>query len=206
MKKRVRYAYLILFCILGILRMDESVRAEETGSISIRLEGGKYGTSIEGIEFAYTKIADIVNGDFVGGRYLEGIELEEAESAKEVQIIAEKLKKRVTEPDGIVRTDEQGTARIDGLCTGVYLLTAVDQREYEEILPTLLTMPSWDEKNKTMDYKVEVIPKQMIQEGNPIAPQTNLNSDYVQKIISAGFCVLGAILLFAFTRKKEKDE
>lgn len=183
------------------------MRAEEVGSISIRLEEGKHGASKEGVEFAYTKIADIVNGDFVGGQYLEGIELGEVESAKELQKIAEKLKKMAVEPDGTVMTDERGGAFIDGLRTGVYFLTTVNQEEYEEILPIILRIPSWDEKNKTMDYEVEVLPKyELVRGDNPIAPQTNLDSDYVRKVISAGLCMLGAALIFVFFRKKETDE
>lgn len=163
--------------------------------------------SREGVEFAYTKIADIVNGDFVGGQYLEGIELEAAESAKEMEKIAEKLKKRIAKPDGTVTTDKKGVAVVDGLDAGVYLLTAAKQEPHEEILPTVLMIPSWDEKNKIMDYEVEVIPKrEVVREDNPNAPQTNLDSDYVRKLVSAGFCVLGAALLFVFSGKKEKNE
>lgn len=207
MGKKVRYVWMILLCILNIGLMGGSVWAKEKGSISIRLEEDEYGTSKEGVEFAYTKIANIVNGDFVGGPYLEGIELEEAESAKEIQKIAEKLSKRIVEPDGTIMTDKKGVAFVDGLDAGVYLLTAAKQETDEDILPTILMMPSWDEKNKIMDYEVEVIPKrELIREDNPIAPQTNLDSDYVRKIISAGFCVLGVMLLLVFSGKKEKNE
>ena len=71
----------------------------------------------------------------------------------------------------------------------------------------MLTVPSWNEKNEAMEYQIDVVPKhEPIQKDNPIAPQTNLNSSYKQKLISAGLCAFGTIMLFIFSRRKEEDE
>ena len=78
---------------------------------------------------------------------------------------------------------------------------------YDEILPILVSIPSWNEKNGNMEYEVQVIPKhEPKQEENPVAPQTNLNSTYRQKLMSAGVCLFGALMLFVLIRRKEEDE
>lgn len=207
MEKGKRYTRFIMICILMVFLAGESVQAEERGNVCIKLEEGGKGTSKKGVVFAYTKVADIVNGDFVEEQYLEGIELEELSTAEELQKAAWEIVKRVKEPDGTVVTDEAGAAYVDGLCTGVYLLSVSDKAEYDEVQPILLTVPSWNEKNEAMEYRIDVVPKhEPIQKDNPIAPQTNLNSSYKQKLISAGLCAFGTIMLFIFSRRKEEDE
>lgn len=207
MKRKRKGIRMISLCLLVFFLIGGSVQAEEKGVIRIRLEEGGKGTSRKGVVFAYTKVAEIVNGDFVGEDWMQGIEIDGSSSAKEVQEAACKIAERVKTPDGTVTTDENGTAHIEGLSEGLYLLTVTGKASYDEILPILVSIPSWNEKNGNMEYEVQVIPKhEPKQEENPVAPQTNLNSTYRQKLMSAGVCLFGALMLFVLIRRKEEDE
>lgn len=61
--------------------------------------------------------------------------------------------------DGSCKTNESGVAQIKNLKTGVYLLYVSDQKNYEEITPVLIAVPTWGEEEGTMLYDVKVYPK-----------------------------------------------
>ena len=207
MKRKRKGIRIVSLCLLVLFLIGGSVQAEEKGIIHIKLEEGGKGTSKKGVVFAYTQVAEIVNGDFVGEEFMQGIEIDGSSSAKEVQEAACKIAGRVKNPDGTVTTDENGMAYVSGLREGLYLLTVTGNETYDEILPILVSVPSWDEKDGEMKYEVQVIPKhEPKQEETPVAPQTNLNSRYRQKLVSAGVCLLGAAMLFILIRRKGEDE
>lgn len=207
MKRKRKGIRMIGLCLLVFFLIGGSVQAEEKGVIRIKLEEGGEGASREGVVFAYAKAAEIVNGDFVGEEWIQGIEIDSSSSAEEVQEAACKIAERVKTPDGTVTTDENGMAHIEGLSEGLYILTVTGKTSYDKVLPILVSIPSWNEKDGNMEYEVEVIPKhEAEQEETPVAPQTNLNSTYGQKLMSAGVCLFGALMLFLLIRRKEDNE
>ena len=98
---------------------------------------------------------------------------------------------------------------IDDLDVGVYLLYATDISNYENITPFLVSIPSWNEADKTMSYDINVIPKhtKIIEEEKPKVPATGYdNKAYLY--LGVGTCLLigSSILFFGVGKKKKKCE
>ena len=72
-------------------------------------------------------------------------------------IIASETKE--IKPEGMITTDSNGEANIVGLDAGAYLLTAIDTSSYDEVVPTIVTIPFWNDEVGGMSYDVEVLPK-----------------------------------------------
>lgn len=136
------------------------VNTQETGNIEIELTDGEEGTSKEGVVFQYSKVAEIDDGQYklVDQYKGSGIDLNAIEYAEEFDKAAEKLN-YYKASDGICKTNANGIAQIKNLKTGVYLLYVSDQKNYEEITPVLIAVPTWGEQEGTMLYDVKVYPK-----------------------------------------------
>ena len=136
------------------------VNTQKTGSIEIELTDGEEGTSKEGVIFHYSKVAEIVDGQYelIDQYKGSGIDLNAIEYAEELDEAAEKLS-YYKASDGICKTNANGNAQMKNLQTGVYLLYMADQKNYEEITPVLIAVPTWGEQEGTMLYDVKVYPK-----------------------------------------------
>ena len=136
------------------------MNTQKTGSIEIELTDGEEGTSKEGVIFHYSKVAEIVDGQYelIDPYKGSGIDLNAIEYAEELDEAAEKLS-YYKASDGICKTNANGIAQMKNLQTGVYLLYVVDQKNYEEITPVLIAVPTWGEQEGTMLYDVKVYPK-----------------------------------------------
>lgn len=136
------------------------MNTQKTGSIEIELTDGEEGTSKNGVIFNYCKVADISDGQYelVEQYKGSGIDLNVIEYAEELDEAAEKLSYYKVS-DGSCKTNESGVAKIKNLKTGVYLLYVSDQKNYEEITPVLIAVPTWGEEEGTMLYDVKVYPK-----------------------------------------------
>lgn len=136
------------------------VNTQKTGSIEIELTDGEEGTSKEGVIFHYSKVAEVVDGQYelIDPYKGSGIDLNAIEYAEELDEAAEKLS-YYKASDGICKTNANGIAQMKNLQTGVYLLYVADQKNYEEITPVLIAVPTWGEQEGTMLYDVKVYPK-----------------------------------------------
>lgn len=136
------------------------VNTQKMGSIEIELTDGEEGTSKEGVIFHYSKVAEIVDGQYelVEQYKGSGIDLNAIEYAEELDEAAEKLS-YYKASDGVCKTHANGIAQMKNLPTGVYLLYVSDQKNYEEITPVLIAVPTWGEQEGTMLYDVKVYPK-----------------------------------------------
>ena len=139
------------------------VNTQKTGSIEIELTDGEEGTSKEGVIFHYSKVAEIVDGQYelIDQYKGSGIDLNAIEYAEELDEAAEKLSyyKASDGICGICKTNANGIAQMKSLQTGVYLLYVTDQKNYEEITPVLIAVPTCGEQEGTMLYDVKVYPK-----------------------------------------------
>lgn len=136
------------------------VNTQKRGSIEIELTDGEEGTSKEGVIFHYSKVAEIVDGQYelIDPYKGSGIDLNAIEYAEELDEAAEKLS-YYKASDGICKTNANGIAQMKNLQTGVYLLYVADQKNYEKITPVLIAVPTWGEQEGTMLYDVKVYPK-----------------------------------------------
>ncbi len=144
MNKKRKDMLLTLLVLVLLCSYFVSSAAESKGSIRISLTDGAEGTSKEGVVLGYCKV--------------EGVDLDEIKNTQELVGLSEKLSKEL-HPKGMVTTDTNGVAEILGLEPGAYLIKPVDMANYDEITPTLVSIPYWNNETKEMLYDITVIPK-----------------------------------------------
>lgn len=194
--KKVYGAFVICFLLvilsaLPVLASDSLEDRGNIGSITIRLEDTKNNCPKGDVHIIAAKIAEIVDGEYVlhSGYSDTGIDLNEIKNANELASAAEKLEQ--LKPKGIeVVTDYDGVAIITDLSAGMYLVYACDLAEYENIMPSLVSNPMWNEEKGNMVYDIEILAKHAPDLESPGTPQTgdgNRASFY-------GITVAGALL------------
>lgn len=206
MKSRKCVVFMIL-CVMGILIAGNVAKAKEGGTIQIVLENQGEEIQNRKIEFFCTKVAEYIDGKFVSEMYHDDIKVDQHSTANDMRDLAHTLAKKVKKPDQTISVDSDGKATLESVSEGLYLFVVSNQKEQEEIDPFLVSMPAWNEKSGELEYEVKVIPKYLSKEReNPVAPQTNVKSYYMQKIICAVLCIVGAGMLFVFCKREESDE
>ncbi|MDU2674351.1 MAG: hypothetical protein E7C50_00480 [Clostridium sp.] len=180
-----------------------------TGSITITLSDTEDNRDKSNVKFGLSKVADVINGEYKVLTQYEAvnIDLNNIKTATDLELAAN-LFKNVVSTDNILTTDKNGKCTIDDLDVGVYLLYATDISNYENITPFLVSIPSWNETDKSMSYDINVIPKhtKIIEEEKPKVPPTAYdNKAYIY--LGIGTCLLlGSGVLFFRARKKERCE
>lgn len=187
-----------------------NVQEDTLGSISITLTEGKEGTSLEGVNFHCTKVADIIGGEYVLTEAFSDaeIDLNNLKNADEAAEAAKKLVEVEAEDGASAKTDADGKLVFSELEAGVYLVSADDTETYDIITPALVAIPSWNEEAKDMAYDLEVEPKHTEREDvpeEPGAPQTNVFSPVY--LYFGGAAALAAITVtgnIIYKRRKNK--
>lgn len=180
-----------------------------TGSIAITLSDTEDNRDKSNVKFGLSKVADVINGEYKVLTQYEAvnIDLNNIKTATDLELAAN-LFKKVVSTDNILTTDKSGKCTIDDLEIGVYLLYATDISNYENITPFLVSIPSWNEADKTMSYDIKVIPKHtkiIEKEKTKVPPTAYDNKAYIY--LGIGTCLLlGSGVLFFGTRKKERCE
>lgn len=133
---------------------------ENKGSITIELEDGGIGTSKENVEFACTKVANTVDGvyELLQDYASINIDLNQIKYAKDMEEAAKELV-TVAKPDFRIKTDKKGIATFKDLSIGVYLIHVVDKSRYDDVVPSLIAIPTWDEKEEEMLFDIKMYPK-----------------------------------------------
>lgn len=197
-----------------------TVGEEDTlGSITIKLQDTDNNLSKKDVSLAVTKVADVEGGEFKLKEAFESSEMDlnNIQNTNELEVAATKLSKIVTadNADEILTTDEDGVAKAEKLEIGVYLIFATDTKAYEDITPSLVSIPTFDDESGNMIYDIEVLPKHTApsqsggQDGTQVIPQTGVDNNAMEyAAISAGFLVMagltGIILVTSQKRKKAK--
>lgn len=152
--------------VLSTVGIINSVYAySEIGSVTIALEDGVNGTSINGVEFELIQVGNIVDGlyEYTEDFSDEKTDLNKVEKADEMEELAIRLNQIANEKKitGISdKTDNTGKLVFKELKAGIYLLKVTDYNEYEYVEPTLISIPTYDEDvQNSMNFDVTVIPK-----------------------------------------------
>lgn len=201
MKRKIRSVTAMLAMTLLVWCFAISAYAV-TGTITIQLEDGKAGTSKSGVVFSCEKVADIVDGDYILMEPFKDskVDLNQTEYAKDLEEAAETLSAYATKQGIRITTDKKGSAALKELEPGVYLLSVVDQKKYEKVTPTLVSIPTWNDAEKQMRYDITVIPKHSPNPTN--APQTG---DGSQLLLCCGAVVVtGAICIAILLLRKKR--
>lgn len=141
---------------------DLSIVPEDgLGSIHITLGDTEDNLPKNDVEFGLVEIADVINGEYAMQEPYDqsNVEINNIQTANELEMAADTLKDFVSEPDQITLTDTMGQADFEALSVGVYLLYAIDVNEYEVIDPFIIAIPTWDDADEIMIYDVDVLPK-----------------------------------------------
>ncbi|WP_302782934.1 hypothetical protein [Clostridium saudiense] len=189
--------------------LDEILNSESPllnkGSITIKLADAKNNQSKEGVEFSISKIADIKDGLYKVKEDYKGVDvdLNNIKTANDLELAAE-LFKKVAKTDNIMETNANGECNIDDLDVGVYLVYAKNIANYDNITPFIVSIPSWNETDKSMSYDIQVIPKhtEVVKEEKPKVPATAYDGSSIYLVLGS-MGLIGSSTLFFNARKKE---
>lgn len=189
--------------------LDEMLNSEGSlsnkGSITIKLADAKNNQSKEDVEFSISKIADIEDGLYKLKEDYKGVDvdLNNIKTANDLELAAE-LFKKVAKTDNIIKTNSNGECTIDDLDVGVYLVYAKNIANYDNITPFIVSIPSWNETDKSMSYDIQVIPKhtEIIKKDKTKVPATAYDGNSIYLVLG-GMGLIGSSTLFFKARKKE---
>ena len=189
--------------------LDEILNNETSlsnkGSITIKLADAKNNQSKEGVEFSISKIADIEDGIYKVKDDYKSVEvdLNNIKTANDLELAAE-LFKKVAKTDNLMKTNANGECNIEELDVGVYLVYAKNIANYDNITPFIVSIPSWNEKDKSMSYDIQVIPKhtEIVKKEKPKVPATAYDGNSIYLALG-GIGLIGSATLFFNARKKE---
>ncbi|WP_294189752.1 hypothetical protein [uncultured Clostridium sp.] len=118
--------------------------------------------------------------------------------------LAAKLFEKVAKTDNLMKTNANGECNIDNLDVGVYLVYAKSIANYDNITPFIVSIPSWNEKDKSMSYDIQVRPKhtEVVKQEKPKVPATAYNGDSIYLALGS-IGLIGSATLFFNVRKKE---
>lgn len=201
----------VLFsAFLFVTPVFASADENRIGSITIKLQDTAEHLSRKDVSLALVQVADVEDGRFrLKEEYtLSGVDLNEVRSANELEIAAEKLVRITDNEDQILTTDEYGVANAEQLPVGVYLIYATDIKNYENITPFLVSIPSFDDEKGVMQYDVEVMPKHASLPHQELQslPQTGFENKALEYgVLSVIFLVIsGGIAVILFVSEKKK--
>lgn len=189
--------------------LDEILNNETSlsnkGSITIKLADAKNNQSKEGVEFSISKIADIEGGLYKVKDDYKSVEvdLNNIKTANDLELAAE-LFKKVAKTDNLMKTNANGECNIEDLDVGVYLVYAKNIANYDNITPFIVSIPSWNEKDKSMSYDIQVIPKhtEIVKKEKPKVPATAYDENSIYLALGS-IGLIGSATLFFYARKKE---
>lgn len=137
----------------------------ETRSITVALESGVEGTSVNDVEFELIKVGNVVDGlyEFTEDFNDEKKDLNKVVTSNELEELAIRLNK-TADKKGVKgeldKTDATGFLKFSDLEVGIYMLRVSDYAKYEYVQPTLISIPTYNEDSpNSMDFDIVVIPK-----------------------------------------------
>ena len=157
--KKIRLLFMLLCCFM-MLNIP-SIKAEETnkGSITVKLSDTVEDRDKSNVRFSISKVADVVDGEFVTISELKDIvDFNNINTAEELENISNSLVDKVVAERTFV-TDQQGIFVAEDLNIGVYLLRCEDNANYDNVMNTLVSIPTFNNISKQMEYDILVDPK-----------------------------------------------
>ena len=179
-----------------------AIDSTDIGSVEIYLEDTEQNLSKQGVVFGIVKAADVVNGEFVCEDSFQTLDLDlnSLQTANELAEAAEKFMGLVDTADKTAVSDENGVVCFENLSVGVYLIYAIECTEYETIEPFLISIPTWNQENGSMEYDLIVYPKHASMP-EPIAAKTGDATPILTLSLVMTVSVLCIIFLYIRYRK-----
>lgn len=194
--------------LVPIKEILKDVDKEYKGSISIELEDAEKAKDKSNVKLSVNKVADVIDGEYklTGDYSSSDLDLNVITKANDLESAANKLAKLSKINENILTTDESGKGKIENLEVGVYLVSAVDIANYENITPFLISIPTWSEVDNNMIYDVNAIPKHspIPEVKTPGVPDTSYNNKTNIYLGLAAGCTLLASVSFLIKNKTKK--
>lgn len=203
--------------VLPSFRQRMNIDVEKTGEITVRLTEGKEDAAKAGVRFSCDKAAEFVQGEFVlTETYREsGVDLNRIENSAEMETSASQLAEFMGVADG-KEVNENGEVIFQNLDTGVYLIKAEENPDYDIVSPSLVAIPMWDENEGEMCYETILEPKHTPRQERPEtpepgekvreAPQTGVEDHTIVYLGAAAICFLCACLLWMGSMIKKRGK
>ena len=165
----------------------EDADMKETGSISIKLEHSKDAESMKGVKFGITKVANLDKGEYVILDTYKNVNvpINKLETAEDLENATSKFNNLVKTPEKTITTDEKGQASVSDLDVGVYLISVIDDAKYDKIKPTMISIPTYIEK-EGYKFDIEIAPKH--------SPKDKLNTGVYNESMGQYAMLLGATM------------
>ena len=142
--------------------INVAAKEYEGGSVLIRIPSGE-NEDPTGIEFYICQVADIVEGQYILRKDcdLKDIDLNKIGDTKVYREAASRFSKcsAIKKNAVTIKTDSNGEALIDNLKEGVYYIYSNGSKEYGNISSSIISIPTHNEINDTMEYNVVCEPK-----------------------------------------------
>lgn len=197
--------------LVPIKEILKDVDKEYKGSISIELEDAEKAKDKSNVKLSVNKVADVIDGEYklTGDYSSSDLDLNVITKANDLESAANKLAKLSKINENILTTDESGKGKIENLEVGVYLVSAVDIANYENITPFLISIPTWSEVDNNMIYDVNAIPKhspipEVKTSGVPDTSYNNKTNIYLG--LAAGCALLASVSFLIKNKTKKKIE
>lgn len=187
-------------------REDVSEDSYTYGSIEIQLEASETAKDLANVQFGINQVADLVDGEYVLINEFKdsGVDLNNLSTSEDLQKAANKLTGMANTPEATITTNANGLAKTNDLTAGVYLVTVINSSNYDDIKPTLVSIPTYDESIGDYNYEISVEPKHSPKSKEESkSPDTGTETD-INKYVA----LLGASLMAAgamYTRKTKED-
>ncbi len=197
-KKRIKDILIILLLVLlvGSTGYASDRKGDYKGIIKIEHENVKERKT----KFLCDKIADWENGSYaIKSEYINPkIDLNQIRTAEELKQFTESIDLREKNSTIIAYSNGKGEAQFQDLEEGVYFIRSEDST----MMPSLVSIPMWDEKKQCMQYEVTIIPKYIKEQSKEIKRtvktgdyQSGVEQVFVLLIISGSAIVMTKILL-----------
>lgn len=163
-RKKIVLTSIVMIFIFSFSTNTLFAEENKPGELIITLEDGEQGTTKENIFFNLIKVGAIENGIYYQLEQFKNcdIELNEIKTAEQLEQASYKYDLFVKSKSikGVVKsTDKNGVVKFNNLEEGVYLVNVIDNKNYDNISSFLISIPTFNEVTKNMEYTIKAIPK-----------------------------------------------
>lgn len=153
---RIIFGLLTVF-LIGNKAYASGINENHKGTIIIE---GENSTQEIKSKFLCDKIADLENGTYSmrPGYVDKNVDLNGIHTAEELKELAESIDTCENTKTMVQYADREGKVRFDQLEEGIYFIRKENIKE-KKMVPTLVSVPMWDEAKQIKVYEVTVIPK-----------------------------------------------
>lgn len=162
-RKKILLTSIVMIFIFSFSTNTLFAEENKSGELIITLEDGEQGTTKENVYFNLIKVGTIKDGvyylleDFKNSD-VDLNKIKTAEQLENASHIYNLIAKEKSLKGVVKNTDQNGVVKFNNLEEGIYLVN-IDNSNYDNISSFLISIPTFNEVTKDMDYTVKAVPK-----------------------------------------------